>query len=815
MENGPLAKKIFLHEIDSAKEIFLSSFKLKDKGIFYFFGMLFFVIINVSFSFADSNLPETASNSVLTEMLHVIMPASNNTGISPHSYLSNDVSTHYFNLISNVFSVVKYILYFIFLFSVSECLMQSMQNKVKAKSRDKVILLALLLLSFAKESKFEVENDDGYKVSVAFYQYFAFEVLGKTFDDLEKELESNQNQLVDISSIQLADPYEFESDFLKVLKVYLLHQNRPDDSDDYNLNVIFKDGEYLATFFLGGASNTIAIQSNPILNGYAHKLRIDLLAKEKKMVEDYIKALFLHAEKVNKNVSNYKEVFENFKSSDFTDSENILNKEELFSKPVNEYCEGIYDIDLAGTGLFDFNMYLKISSMCASKTFLESQYSNKYYDAVDVYSSNALNNRNAMPFGVQNTELFYNELLSFTTSICTESGYLACIEAVQITSRSNNEIYKGLGLLSPLVKSINNVFSSYFDYTSLLFESRTFKQQFIPIPYFNDNSNGNVVFNVKIKNHDNDHRGNIIPLESLIDLNKITIPTPEEVVNSTLSRSLVDPIYRVKTCFKYARMIKNGYKCNSESKEFTDLSSELIKIGWLIKAANTFNSSLNNSNAFVAGQAKKLTSKTAKNITKLVAPLTVNNSFKGSNYTPDATVSNVIVTILILTSFGSQLLQALAPVATIFLVVGYLGYYLVIGIKFQLTLRILKDFYLLLIFIAVLPASLFVAIRNHGSTGLEKIGREFVARILKIIVVGYVTLNCGTTVDLLLAMHIDYTYEIIESINSFNDVITNIFMYCAYIVSSFVILKGSVGTFLYVNDTVFDQFLKSGETYEQ
>jgi hypothetical protein len=42
----------------------------------------------------------------------------------------------------------------------------------------------------------------------------------------------------------------------------------------------------------------------------------------------------------------------------------------------------------------------------------------------------------------------------------------------------------------------------------------------------------------------------------------------------------------------------------------------------------------------------------------------------------------------------------------------------------------------------LLPASIFVAVRNHSLAGFEKIGREFVARILKIIVVGSVTMNC-------------------------------------------------------------------------
>ena len=48
--------------------------------------------------------------------------------------------------------------------------------------------------------------------------------------------------------------------------------------------------------------------------GYANKVDIALLVKEKKMVEDYVKALFRHAERVNKNVSNYTEIFENLKS---------------------------------------------------------------------------------------------------------------------------------------------------------------------------------------------------------------------------------------------------------------------------------------------------------------------------------------------------------------------------------------------------------------------------------------------------------------------------------------------------------------------
>ena len=63
-----------------------------------------------------------------------------------------------------------------------------------------------------------------------------------------------------------------------------------------------------------------------------------------------------------------------------------------------------------------------------------------------------------------------NATLVAIDSLYGHDGFI--IEAVQITSRSNNEIYKGLGLLSPLVKSINNVFSSYFDYTSLLFRLR-------------------------------------------------------------------------------------------------------------------------------------------------------------------------------------------------------------------------------------------------------------------------------------------------------------------------------------------------------
>jgi hypothetical protein len=262
-------------------------------------------------------------------------------------------------------------------------------------------------------------------------------------------------------------------------------------------------------------------------------------------------------------------------------------------------------------------------------------------------------------------------------------------------------------------------------------------------------------------------------------------------------------------------MLKNNLKCNSQSKEFTDLSSELVKIGWLIKAANTFNSSVNNSDSFVAGQAKKLSSDSVKKVSKLIAPLMLNNSFKGSNYSQNPTVSNIIMTMLILTSFGSELLQILAPVATIFLIVGYLGHYLVIGVKAQLTIRILKDFYLLLIFIALLPASIFVAVRNHSLAGFEKIGREFVARILKIIVVGSVTMNCRTTVDLLLSIYIDHLYEIIESLNSFNDVITNIFTVCAYMVAIAIFLKGAVGTFLYVNDAMFDQFFIHGETHEQ
>ncbi|MGC3835623.1 hypothetical protein ACPSKX_15990 [Moritella viscosa] len=67
MKNEKLTKKIFLHEIDSTKEIIYSSLKLKEKGILYFFSMLLFVIINVSFAAANtSGLPDSASNSVLT-----------------------------------------------------------------------------------------------------------------------------------------------------------------------------------------------------------------------------------------------------------------------------------------------------------------------------------------------------------------------------------------------------------------------------------------------------------------------------------------------------------------------------------------------------------------------------------------------------------------------------------------------------------------------------------------------------------------------------------------------------------------------------
>jgi hypothetical protein len=366
MNNLQVSKKLFLHEIESSKEVVLASLNLRKKGLLYFLGMIFFVIINVSSSFAiDPNLPDTARNSLLAEIYFTIMSVANDTGITPNSYLSNDVSTHYLNLISNIFSIIKNIVYFVLLFSIAECLGQAMVGKVKPESRNKMIIFFLLLLSFAKESKIEVENADGYKGSIAFYQYFAFKVLGKSI--LEIESESNQNQLVDIPPIQIADPYEFEQDFLKVTKAYLLHKSRAYDDENYNLNVIFKDGEYIVTFFMGGSSNTIKIQSNPVLIGYANKLDIALLIKEKKMVESYIKALFRHAELVNKNVSNYTEVFENLKSSDFTDSENILNKKDLFPKAVSEYCEAIYDVNLAGTGLLDFNMYLKISSMCASK----------------------------------------------------------------------------------------------------------------------------------------------------------------------------------------------------------------------------------------------------------------------------------------------------------------------------------------------------------------------------------------------------------------------------------------------------------------
>ncbi|MBH0074030.1 hypothetical protein I6F48_00430 [Pseudoalteromonas sp. SWYJ118] len=759
----------------------------------------FFLTFISLFTLQSSAVNQIMFNSeytVIADIYYSVFPYLQDENlIRSQNYVSPEISTKWASYSEILDQVLLSFIVFPTLFFATQFLMKSMAGTRDVNTSSRFFAMCLILYLSSPLSTFEVETSTGHIHKINPVRYVMQSVTGKVINDIEKVMQVNNSQEVTINSVQLAEPRALMNDFKLITNAFIKNVGSSSVDLHTKLNVEFKEGKYSARFEMGGEATTITLLSNESLNKKADMFGIDLASQEKEMVKDYFNALFNHSTKVNQNISNIQIAINDARTSDFTDFDNLYFKDSMFEKDYKEYCSSIYTHDLSGADLGVINTYIEVASQCASHTFLVKHYKNPNFDANKILSNQGeLKYRHAMLFGLNNFTMTFDELKSETKGLCA-SSYFTCAESVQMLARENIDNGFNLGLLATPVHIINKLLSSYIDISGDIMKHRVVSQTSIQGLGFTDRTlNKNADFSIAFIRDNTNYGFEVVNPIDLIDISKLTEPSLNEILDTVSGFSLNSVFQRITTCFNRPNEIISNFKCNSITKELTDLGTGVIQWAISLKSGAmlmSFNASKPKGKALK--MAKKGLGKYASSVSAVsavLAPVAFDNYFKSSPYFSARGAQAMLTTSLILEYFGLKIVAYLNNLAWALMVLGFTLYYIVFGVPMSFFLSFLMKVYATMINTLIVFNRAYINGYSKGISGVEELYDEFIIDLSQILLIGIISLLIFTQLDIALIVIFDFISDYIIAMGAtITSQILNIPALLSVLISILILMK--------------------------
>ncbi|MCK8072436.1 hypothetical protein [Vibrio sp. 1CM23M] len=700
---------------------------------------IIFTITLLSFSTAHSFVGQgfiNADNYIVMSAFYDLFPS-----IKPH-YIEtrsavNDLASDTIGVITRcIAQITATLLTIVVPFLTLKVILIFKADKEFDSAESSKLLLFLLLSGSMAVYSVEHETKSGIKFDTTVVQHVALTYLGSVLESLEENGNKDYDQKYLIPEIQIGNVVSQQSSFSDFTNAYLSNNFKEDDFFEFAIAKIEpesgSDKKYMVDIELGSDHLNMSFQSKQKLVNYADDLfDIDLEKKEDELVLDFFQSLADHAVKVKERTAAFHFTNGEGSYSSFDDTPS-------FEADYTEYCDTIYDATPINIDMKTFNKYLGVANMCASAEFMKKHYNNALY-TLDSESRLRDNYRILLGDSVLDEEMTLEEIITATKTMCA-GGYFACTEALQFATKRYVLNQKDVGMMTPLLREVDEFTQSFEDNSDDFMQSLSFKKSLSMSTGFTDKFsegdpyayiNGKALMGNYDKNIHHDY-------SLLLDPTDLKFPNPDELTSLFVGKKWQEPILRMKTCFAYAGMVRDGYRCNTITKELRDLALSMNKMGidlyLMTKVADV---------PIKMGK-KQMTGKNNKNLTvgkgsfikdnfgdiavagAALAGLSASeNTFKEVPYYSTETVMGLAASNTFFNMFGQREVNPLNKAAKWLMLGGVSIFVMVYGLLFIFIVAFFNKYTELLVELVALVLICFVSILNGGFNELWNRVREF------------------------------------------------------------------------------------------
>ncbi|EIV8508217.1 hypothetical protein MA785_000812 [Vibrio parahaemolyticus] len=547
------------------------------KKQFFLIAILFIAMFsfNLAHSFAAQGIIN-AENYIVLSTFYDVFPSVKPMHVESNSAVSGLASDTLGLLTAVIMEITIFLLSILIPFMfIKVVLIFKVDNQVSGGEVSRLLLFVLLLSSMGLYS-IEHETKNGLTFKTTMMHHFALSYFGNTLEKLEKNGSKNYDEQYLVPEIKLGNEKSQTMIFSEFTNAYLSQDFKEGEEFKFNIQQVESQSDtgyvYTVNINLGSQNLKYTIAPNSYLTKAGSKnLDIDFVKLEEKLIVDLFQSMVDHAVKVKKRTSEFKFIDPNGLFSQFDD---VPSYESDFSK----YCDTIYNPVPEYTEKRTFNKYLTVAAACASKEFVSKNYENKFY----TYGSSKLRDGYTMLFGdsVTNEKMKLSEIMDSTKSIC-QDGYFACAEAMQYANRLYTLNEKDVGLLTPVIREVDQFTQSFEDYSDDLITSLSVNKSLALTSDFSDESDwGSPLKTIQGEAVGGDYSLYIASdLVLLLDFADMNFPDADGLTSIFAGRDWKEPFERMKTCFAYSSMVKNGFRCKNATEEVNDLSISLLRMG--------------------------------------------------------------------------------------------------------------------------------------------------------------------------------------------------------------------------------------------
>ena len=771
---------IFYPQIQVTKRIIEKSEKAKISAwVFplFFFVLSFFTVSNAKIAiFAEEKHP------VVSSVLQLLNGNSNvvNVGVSSDFLLYTNVISFFADNLARSLLLTGFLYYLIkFL----------LDKSVEVRNRNTVLKMIFLFIFFVlanKTFKFEI---NGFYYQKTYVEQILDDFFVERITDYEELATNSEEKRYNIKAVQVIEPINLYSMYSNFTNTYLLaaehSKTQRNDAgeidslrnDTDTISIEYENNTYRVEFGMGGSVTKITATSPKTLNAQAELIGIDLLALENQffvaMIQSIVDNTLLVAEKI-KASDIERDLKQQRVSANAQDNQNVADSRLAFEHDYKTYCKNIYDYPLQAD-VYLVQRYIQVASMCASKAFLEEQYSNSFFDIKEVYAKNSeLSDNYVQLFGDYSNSNTWQDVKNLTSEVC-KTSYLLCAEAVQAASYINPESKKDLGLLVNAGDIVTQISSSIIDVSDDLLESRTYEISSSGDLSFKDYvlESNNALFNIKLALNQFQMSEIVFDSLDLIDFDKLFIPTIDEAFEAAFGGDPSVPFRRLSTCFYYPNQVKNGFKCEGFLTELVDLASANLVNGIALKVANTAISGLSPAQSLKKGAtfgkgASNLTNTVKGSVavgTAIVVPALLNSATKENQYSTQQTAEAVLITSYFLKYFNINFSGAIDFVANIMITSALTIYTIVFGLPFLLMIYVLAKITEIIIDIKILWLKVFTKTMDKGEQGVLEIYGEFVCELFIIALLIVYSNDFQNQLEYILTFKLENFVEIVSTMS--------------------------------------------------
>lgn len=525
---------------------------------------------------------------------------------------------------------------------------------VAAATGSKIVLhaskiVSLLILNFLVITPmFETTTASGLTYKKPIITYLGESIIGSVFGEGDKMSETDFGEEKEIPAVRLAPPQAYIDIFTEVTELVLKTEFVA--GEEYNINVVKDNGQYKINFRIGGKEILLSMSTNNDLNAQAYNIGIDLAEKEKEYVIAFFNDVVLNAIRTKEALIGV-DTREQSSTSIISTAKNTFNYESNYPMVYTEYCDNLFynvDKEMNEAQLSEF---VRISSMCASRTHITEHYKNDFYDYREVFEETTeLKKGKAALFGNQALQMTTDDIIRNSVKTCKSGGYLACTHTValsafedRVRNLKNGIMTSFIRMILPLTQDLSS--AEGLQNTLKLTTTNKLSNNFM------DLSSGEVIATIKFTTQAAEMvEGEVTDLLNLVDISKLdtSMFSSDNVAKTLIGRDTADVWGRLATCSLFPSQIKNGYRCLRPSIELTNAAigfGQMAIRAYVLK--QTIDSGVSNKNADF-GFAKKMMGDKSNLITGSVLAYATDRPFIESEYYAADTINNLMIANLIL-----------------------------------------------------------------------------------------------------------------------------------------------------------------------